>query len=711
MDIPPVENHATIETMIRAVVEGASEGVLAVDATGTIHWANPMAEQQFAYSSGELTGRPLLSLIPESFHEKHAALIAKYFRTPIPRPMGRGLELSARRKDGSLFPVEISLGHALVRDTYLAVAFVTDITQRKALQNERDRLVEVSSDLMCSVSLDGAFKQVNPAFTQQLGWSRQELLSHHFEDFLHPDDVEKSRTAFNRLLAGEDLVHFETRHICKDRSIRFLEWNVPPQNGSVIYAVGRDITERKRADESRVFLASIVQSSEDGIVGTDLGGKILSWNRAAERLFGYTEEEAVGRLVDTLLPPERKGDYLSSIARFMQHERIERFEAKRARKDGMLLDISVILSPIKDADETLVGVSAIYRDISERKKWEADLLWAKEAAEAASQIKSEFLANMSHEIRTPMNGIIGMTDVLLDTETTDEQRGYLNIVKTSAESLLAIVNEILDISKIEARKVSLNPKHFELRNCVGAVLTEMAGQARQKDIALKYVIQPQVPEIVLGDETRLRQVLINLIGNAIKFTAVGEVELRVESEPQNFDFLRFSVRDTGSGVAPDKLEKIFEAFTQADSSITRKFGGTGLGLTIAAKLVELMDGRIWVESDGKTGSTFYFTVRLEPHPTVLPEEQPSGVERRRDTRIATLDPVQVNILRPFSPILLEGQLLNISEHGLKIQTVQFLDLNALVQVTFGARTIVAEVRYCLPAGRSEFLSGLEIIPE
>ncbi len=718
MQVPFQGNRAAGDTMLRAIVESASQGMLAVNAEGTIQWANPMAERQFAYASGEMRGQSLLGLIPERVHEKHIAHMTAYFRDPKPRLMGQGMQLNARRQDGSEFPVEISLSHVVLPGSSLSVAFITDITQRNALQGERDRLYELSRDLMCSLSSDGIFKQVNPAFTRQLGWSEGELISRRFDEFVHPDDLEKSQAAFHVMLtSGEQLLGFENRVFCKDGSFRWLEWSAPPLSDHTIYVVGRDTTERKLADETREFLASIVQSSDDGIIGSDLSGKILSWNRGAERMFGYTAVEAVGRLIDILFPPDRKAEYLNSMVRVQRNEGIERFEATRARKDGTPLDVSVILSPIRNSVGVLVGVSAIYHDITERKQKEVDLRWAKEAAEAASQIKSEFLANMSHEIRTPMNGIIGMTEVLLDTDPTDEQRGYLGVVKTSAESLLAIVNEILDISKIEAHKLSLNLQDFSLRDSLAATIQALVVPAQQKGLALTCSVQPAVSELVRGDETRLRQVLINLLGNAIKFTAAGEVELTVETLPENSGSLHFIVRDTGSGVPAGKQAMIFDAFTQADSSITRKFGGTGLGLAIASNLVELMGGRIWMESDGRSGSAFHFTARLEPvhlafAKTVMESEvKPTSTERRHESRVAMHGLVRMRILRLTTPIFLEGQIVDLSGNGLKVRISRSLDESALIEVKFGTRMIVAEVRYCMPAGGNQFHAGLEIVYE
>jgi two-component system, sensor histidine kinase and response regulator len=377
----------------------------------------------------------------------------------------------------------------------------------------------------------------------------------------------------------------------------------------------KEVTERTQAEkelrESEARLRALVSSIDEIVFEFDGNGTYRNIWTTNEGLLFRPKKELLGRRITDIFSDDESGPLLEVLQRVLktgQGESYEYFLDVKSGKEWFLARVTPITSP-EGNSKTLCMTS---RSITERKRAEEELRRAKEAAEAASQSKSEFLANMSHEIRTPMNGILGMTELTLDTSLTNEQREYLGMVKTSAESLLGLLNDILDFSKIEAGKLDLEAIEFGLRESLGETLKVLGFRAQEKGLELAWRVGSEVPERLLGDMGRLRQMVVNLIGNAIKFTEKGEVVLEVDKEGDSDDAveLRFKVRDTGIGIPKDKQGMIFEAFTQADGSTTRKYGGTGLGLAITTRLVRLMGGEIWVESEPGAGSTFHLRIRF-----------------------------------------------------------------------------------------------------
>jgi PAS domain S-box-containing protein len=394
----------------------------------------------------------------------------------------------------------------------------------------------------------------------------------------------------------------------------------------------------RRIEERTAYLNALIENDPLAIMVLDSAEKVQLCNPAFERLFQWNCQELVGKPVDGLLAD---GDLLSearTICRGTLGGTPVNLVTRRKRKDGSLVDVELHCVPLI-VNARVVGSLGIYQDISVRKRAEEAMQQAKEAAEASSRAKSEFLANMSHEIRTPMNGIMGMTELVLDTELDSEQREYLNMAKLSADSLLTLINDILDYSKIEAGKLEIDAIDFNFGDTIGDTMKALSLRAHQKGLELAYDFQPDVPDALVGDPGRLRQVIVNLVGNAIKFTESGEVILHVLTEwrtPEDIQ-LRFTVSDTGIGIPAEKQKAIFEAFTQADGSMSRTYGGTGLGLTISSRLVEFMHGRIWVESEVNKGSSFHFTAHFGlqkvPARTIVPRD-PATL---RDMRVLVVD--------------------------------------------------------------------------
>jgi two-component system, sensor histidine kinase and response regulator len=402
----------------------------------------------------------------------------------------------------------------------------------------------------------------------------------------------------------------------------------------MLTAIGSQIGQfmkRKQAEETvmqeRYLLRTLMDTVPDSIYFKDASGRFIHVSKALASRFGLSDAAlAVGKTdFDFFTEEHAKTAWEDEQVIMESGSPVVGKEEKETWGGGHITWVSTTKLPFKDKDGRVIGTFGISREITARKQAEEAMREAKDAALAATRSKSEFLANMSHEIRTPLNGIIGMAELTLDTELTPEQREYVGMVKLSADHLLTVINDILDFSKIEAGKLELDLVDFDLRDTLDDTVATLALRAHKKGLELADHVAPDVPDALTGDPHRLRQVVVNLIGNAIKFTDAGEVVLRVEvqSLTEQEAWLHFAVSDTGIGITPDQQRKLFTAFSQADTSMTRKYGGTGLGLAISARLVQMMGGEIWLESQVGRGSTFHFTARFAPAPSPVARPTPA----------------------------------------------------------------------------------------
>jgi two-component system sensor histidine kinase/response regulator len=533
-------------------------------------------------------------------------------------------------------------------------------------------LMENSPDAIYFKDLQSRFLRINRGLAERFGLTDPtEAIGKTDFDFFTEEHARQAYLDEQEVIhSGRPLLAREEKEVWSNGRITWASTTKLPlrdRSGVIIgtFGISRDITDRKQAEAalhqakelaeaSQQRSRLIVDSAYDAYVAMDGAGLLIDWNRQAEVVFGWSRAEILGRpLHEVIIPPNYRAAHVRGVQHFLATGEgpllNRRIEMPALRRDGSEILVEMTISPIRYGSELVF--SSFLHDISERKRAERELHKARDAAEAASQAKSEFLANMSHEIRTPMNAIIGMTELLLDTPLNTEQRDYLETVKKSADALLSVINDILDFSKIEAGKLELEHSPFDLRDNLGDMLNTLALRAHQKGLELACHIAPEVPEIVVGDAVRLRQVLINLVGNAIKFTERGEVVVDVtmqtpDGRRQNVDssllssafcFLHFAVRDTGIGIAAEKHASIFGAFVQVDGSTTRRYDGTGLGLAISARLVQRMGGRIWVESVPDRGSTFHFSARFELPDTSPTRPAPTEPSRLRGLTVLVVD--------------------------------------------------------------------------
>ena len=481
-------------------------------------------------------------------------------------------------------------------------------------------IIESSDDAIVSKDLDGVVTSWNPAATKMFGYTAAEAIGRPLSELIIPPDRQhEERDILARIARGESIEHFDTERIAKGGQRVYISLTVSPlrdATGAVVGVskVARDITERRQAEETRGRLGAIVDSADDAIVSKTLDGVIQSWNPGAEKLFGYSAAEAVGRHITLIIPPDRWSEEEEVLARIRRGERVEHFDTVRVARDGRRIDISLMVSPVRNAAGTIIGASKIGRDITERRRIEAELAEllarekaAREEAEVLNRSKDQFLAVLSHEMRTPLNAIYGWARMIHGgrSDAALVARGT-EVILRNAKAQLQLIEDLLDVSRIITGNMRLEVRSVDLKTVVEAALDSVRPAAAAKEQRLHAIFDTE-GSTILGAAGRLQQVVWNLLMNAVKFTPKGgRVEVATRRIASQVEIV---VSDTGEGIDPGLLPHIFERFRQGDSSSTRTHGGLGIGLALVRHLVELHGGTVRAESAGR-GQGATFTVSL-----------------------------------------------------------------------------------------------------
>ena len=680
-------DQQTSETRLQAIVATAVDGIITFNADGEILEFNHAAEKIFGWQAVEAIGQRIHTLAPG-------------LRVSQDQDANTGSvrEWTGYFKNGRPFPIRLAIGRALLETETLFIAVVTDIsTGKKMEQDLRDSELKFRSLIgnIPGVTFRSALtndKQIRLEFMSEsveriTGWSAADFLSGAVKGrtIIHPDDYERVRATIGTAIRGTHNYTLEYRIVNRWGQERWLSETAtamadPLTGRKWIDGVLLDVTESKLRNAEFEGIVDAIRRSLN-VVEFDLDGHILSVNDRFLRLSGYSAEELIGQHHSILCFPEDVAQpSYEGLWTDLRDGQFVTGDFRRRGKSGKDIWIHGTYNPILDSNGKPQRVIKFATDLSERRAMEMDLRLSKEKAEQAAIAKSTFLANMSHEIRTPMNAIIGFTEVLLETHLSEDQRRHLTTVSRSARSLLALLNDILDTAKLEHGSVELEVHDFSLRDICQELLATLRLTAERRGLALQLDYAAEVGTYFQGDALRIQQILLNLLGNAIKFTHQGSVTLAVKERSNGVEI---SVIDTGIGIAADRLDRIFEPFAQADASMTRRFGGTGLGTTIARQFAELMGGHIGVESTLGGGSRFWVqlplaagqeppqaassqTLRLPPLRLLIADDVPQNLELlelrlgplgHQITKAANgLEAVQHATRAPFDVVLMDVQM-------------------------------------------------------